>query len=490
MDIQNCAFWDDMDHALQDLPVLSTQSKQVVKYGNRDTQQTVANQGDGTSRLFSVMCLQSKPTITHRADIKRHLETVLYSLMMKHHPLEVTVWAADWIEKGLLMGSGKPHIDFSLAIANNAQGLMRRTNGGMSHWMSKWVAPETEAMAEDCLDVMKDFMGDVQTGTKAIDAQPNVDAKSWKASAETLTFNNTADETAFNSVNKALFVQRQPDAEKSGGGYGRGRGGGGRGGRGGRGGGFRDKAERNVHDPSKATAKHCLNKECPGLKKFDKGHEIYPEILKRNPGIVLCMQCYIGMLRDEKDVVTTEGNIIKYRKPIKRGTKDPTGRLIKATLAQVVEGEGARALNVYHAYATSLPARSPRRENLMATLEKIPKAMYAGDGNASPEGEDVTQDDTGELLARIAQLERASKSQTKTNTQQSRFQHANSFDALSEEGTGDDDDLRMQQMIEQWVACENRKKNGGSSNNEAAADSEVDTSFFGAMRSARNAKNI
>jgi hypothetical protein len=365
MDIQNCAFWDDMDHALQDLPVLSTQSKQVVKYGNRDTQQTAAQQGDGTHRLFSVMCLQSKPTITHRADIKRHLETVLYSLMMKHHPLEVTVWAADWIEKGLLMGSGKPQVDFSLAIANIAQGLMRRTNGGMSHWMSKWVAPESEAMAEDCLGVMKDFMGDVQTGTKAIDAQPNVDAKSRKASAETLTFNNTADETAFNSVNKALLVQRQHDTEndlnpKPGGGRGGGRGGrGGRGGGfGGRGGGFRDKAERNVYDPSKNTAKCCMNKECPGLKKFGKGHETYPEILKRNPGIVLCMQCYIGMLRDEKDVVTTEGNIIKYRKPIKRGTKDHTGRLIKATLAQVVEGEGARALNVYHAYATSLPARS------------------------------------------------------------------------------------------------------------------------------------
>jgi hypothetical protein len=353
--------------------------------------------------------------------------------------------------------------------------------------MSKWVAPESEAMAEDCLGVMKDFMGDVQTGTKAIDAQPNVDAKSWKASAETLTFNNTADETAFNSVNKALLVQRQPDDlnPKSGGGRG-----GGRGGRGGRGGGFRDKAERNVYDPSKTTAKCCLNKECPGLKKFGKGHEIYPEILKRNPGIVLCMQCYIGMLRDEKDVVTTEGNIIKYRKPIKRGTKDHTGRLIKATLAQVVEGEGARALNVYHAYAASLPARSTRREALMASLDKIPKAMYEGDGNASTEDEDAPQDDTGELRARIAQLERESKSQTTTNSQPSRFQHANAFDALREEETGDDGDLRMQQMIEQWVACENRKKNGSSSNNDAAADAEVDTSFFGAMRSARSAKNI
>ena len=69
-----------MDAALQDMPTLMTQTKQVVKYGNKDTLSTEAMYGDGRMGLFSLMCLKSKPTIPHKADIKRHLERVMYSL--------------------------------------------------------------------------------------------------------------------------------------------------------------------------------------------------------------------------------------------------------------------------------------------------------------------------------------------------------------------------------------------------------------------------
>ena len=87
------------------MQTLATQSKQVARYRNKDTLSTEAVFGDGVMRLFSLLYLKSKPTIPHRAEIKRHLESVMYALMMKYHPKGVVVWSVEWTEKGLRMGA-------------------------------------------------------------------------------------------------------------------------------------------------------------------------------------------------------------------------------------------------------------------------------------------------------------------------------------------------------------------------------------------------
>ena len=160
-------------------------------------------------RLFALVCLKSKPTIPHKADIKRHLENVLYSLMMKHHPGEVAVWAAEWIEKGLKMGESRPRVDYTLSIGNTAHGLMRRTHGSVNHWMSKWVAPKDNKYAEDALLVIKGFMSDVATAVESIDQQPNVDDRTWENSSEHVTFQYRSDEEIFLKVSRGLLASRQ-----------------------------------------------------------------------------------------------------------------------------------------------------------------------------------------------------------------------------------------------------------------------------------------
>jgi hypothetical protein len=108
------------------MPLLQTQTRQVAKHGNKDSPTTEAQRGNGPKCLFSPMAMQSKPTITHRQEIKIHLGMVVRSLVVLHNPHDVAVWASDWAGKGLLMGAGRPKADFKLGIANTARGLMRR----------------------------------------------------------------------------------------------------------------------------------------------------------------------------------------------------------------------------------------------------------------------------------------------------------------------------------------------------------------------------
>jgi hypothetical protein len=487
MDFQNTALWDDLEHALSTMPALSTESKQVVKYGNKDALSTLAEDGDGTMRLYSVLCLKSKPTITHRANIKRHLEHVLYSLMMKHHPIDVAVWAADWIDKGLRMGAGRPSIDFTCAVANVALGLIRR-QVGLNHWLQKWVAPNSEEVAEDALPIMKAFMSDILAGTKSIDSQPNVDAKSWKATAETVTFTSVVDEEAFTTVNRAMMATTgdhgNGGSSPAGGGRGRGRGRGSfrDGGRGGR-----DRNERNVHD-TKATTVRCANLECPGIDKFGRPFEIYPEIRKKNPNIQLCVKCYVTMLRDEVDV-TTKNGLIKFREPLKRNARDAKGQKIKAYVAQVVCGEGAESLRTYHAFAMSLPEEDDKRRILLQNFKNVPKSMYGSNETYNDDAEDASGGgESSDIAARLAKLELQSSSE-KGGKETSRFTHANQYAELADasEPAQDTDAKAQQRMIEKWFALEAQSKGGDNEHSEEGGTFPPGMSLLGALQ-AREAR--
>ena len=44
-DLQCHSFWEELDQALSKLPLLQTQTKPVVKYGNKDSMSTEAKHG-------------------------------------------------------------------------------------------------------------------------------------------------------------------------------------------------------------------------------------------------------------------------------------------------------------------------------------------------------------------------------------------------------------------------------------------------------------
>ena len=379
-DLQNHLLWDDLDESLQEKQTLATQSKQVVRYGNKDTLSTEALFGDGVMRLFSLLCLKSKPTIPHRAEIKRHLENVMYALMMKYHPKDVVVWSAEWIEKGLRMGASRPKVDFTLSIGNTAHGLMRRTKGSANHWMQGWVAPKKHEYAEDALVVMKDFMSDVSTAVKSIDQQPNVDENTWSQSSENVNFQHRADEDAFLNVSRGLVAS----AERN-----------------------NNRGERNIIDemgkPTRNGAKLCDNIRCPGITKFGRAFEIYPEMLKKNPDIVLCVKCYVEMIRDGKNVETKSNGIIKYRKPAPRGAS-------KAKMTQVHKGKGAKVLVQYHDFAQSEEATAKQARVITSELRNCPTSFYTPE-KEEDEGKhvnDTMSESNSDILDRIEKLETAS----------------------------------------------------------------------------------
>ena len=456
-DQQNHLMWDDMDAALQDMPTLMTQTKQVVKYGNKDTLSTEAIYGDGCMRLFSLMCLKSKPTIPHKADIKRHLEHVMYSLMMKHNPKDVCVWAAEWIEKGLRMGQSRPMVDFTLSIGNTAHGLMRRTLS-VSFWMQKWVAPKKNEYAEDALVVIKDFMSDVMSAVKSLEQQPNFDERSWEATQESVIFQHKADEEAFIKVSRALAANRVGEWKNNGG--------------------QGNRNERNIRDemgkPTRPGAKLCDAINCPGIEKFGRAFEIYPEMVKKNPDIVLCVRCYVDMLREGKDVVTKQNGVIKFRKPAPRGAS-------KAKMTQVHKGKGAKVLVQHYEYAQSEDAPQKHARVIQQCLRDCPTSFYKPNENNAKEDE-TTDRNQNDLQERVEKLESASMAAKKSW-------------GISEEDAGQRDKTTKQKeddehekatrasMIEEWFRLKGMTKPSGRSNNE-----QDDMDDFNEMLKAMNAR--
>jgi hypothetical protein len=195
---------------------------------------------------------------------------VMNSLMMLHNPRDVAVWASDWVDKGLLMGAGRPKVDFTLGIANTAHGLMRRATS-ITYWMQKWVSPQNPEVAEDCLPVFKDFLADIIQGVKGIESAPGVDTF-WSDAAVKVNFDNVGDEETFRNVAKAFVATYSVEVHPN---PGEGRG--------------RDRNDRSVFDSS-ATTQRCDAKHCDGIRKHGVANAIYPEMLKRNPRIKLCVK--------------------------------------------------------------------------------------------------------------------------------------------------------------------------------------------------------
>jgi hypothetical protein len=436
-DLQCRSFWEELDQALSKLPLLQTQTKQVVKYGNKDSMSTEAKHGDGPMRLFSLMAMQSKPTMTHRMEIKRHLELVMHSLVMQHNPRDVAVWASEWVDKGLLMGAGRPKIDFTLAIANTAHGLVRRATS-LTYWMQKWVAPPLNAKdGEDCLPVMKDFLAGVHAGVKGVESAPGAGSV-WKDTAIKINFDNAGDEETFHHVTKAFMATYQ--VTPSGGGRGR------------------DRTERNVRDTGSSTMKRCDAKECSGLRKHGVANSIYPEMLKKNPGVKLCVACYVAMLRDEVDVPTHNNGIIKYRAPARNG---------KAKFAQLELGKGCKVLRMYYAHAQSITKSSARRCFIETELNKIHTGYYNPEGDETGRnGNSSAESDSDEdsILARVARLEIGSQSERNERPA-----------PQQQEGT-----VMRQKMIEEWMRCNTEGANTDGA--EGAKDVSDALTLFHTMK--------
>ena len=101
-----------------------------------------------------------------------------------------------------------------------------------------------------------------------------------------------------------------------------------------------------MRKPTRPGAKLCDAVNCPGIEKFGRAFERYPGMIKKNPGIVLCVGCYVDMLREGKDVETNHNGLIKFRKPAPKGAS-------KAKMTQVHKGKGAKVLIQHYEYAQS-----------------------------------------------------------------------------------------------------------------------------------------
>jgi hypothetical protein len=384
-------------------------------------------------RLFSLMAMQSKPTITHRQEIKRHLEMVMHSLMMLHNPRDVAVWASDWVDEGLLMGAGRPKVDFTLGIANTAHGLMRRATS-ITYWMQKWVSPQNPEVAEDCLPVFKDFLADIIQGVKGIESAPGVDTF-WSDTAVKVNFDNVGDEETFRNVAKAFVATHSVEVRQNPGG-GRGR----------------DRNERSVFDSS-ATTQRCDAKHCDGMRKHGVANATCPEMLKRNPHIKLCVACHVAMLRDGVDVVTNNNGTIKHRAPTKA----------KAKFGQLRVGKGVPALRTHYAHARDCAKSSERREFIEEELSKIstkhwkPESGNARDSNKMPE--EVEEDDSESIVARLARLE---------------LGHSGSEEAdkTLRAKAGNSNEMRKR-MIEEWMRCNTEAPSSGEGGDAKEVSDEL-----------------
>jgi hypothetical protein len=350
------------------------------------------------------------------------------------------------------MSAGRPKIDFALAISNCAHMLIRRTNGQFSHWMKDWVVPQKEAWGEDALLCFKDFLADVTAAGKSVDAQPG--GANWDSTSEDMVFQNISDENVFKEVKTAFaakFVVTGGKAPKGKGG--------------GRGRGSQDRGHRNVGD-TKPGGEVCDSKSCPGLAKHGAANPIYAEMLRKNPGVLLCVTCYVTMLRDEVDVPTFNHGTIRYRKPLRNE------REMKAKMAQVVEGQGAKVLNYYHLHAESLPYNSPRRSTIKLALANLPDSYYLPD---SARSSDVNQSD---IVARLAKLELVKSEAVSVQTK------GGGSVKVGEAYVGSEELQRQRSaVLEEWFAHE--QKNSEPSGAGESGDLSSKLSLFKAMTAAK-----
>jgi len=178
--------------------------------------------------------------------------------------------------------------------------------------------------------------------------------------------------------------------------------------------------------------KRCDAKGCSGIRKHGVANSIYPEMLKKNPGVKLCVACYVTMLRDEVDVPTHNNGIIKYRAPARNG---------KAKFAQLELGKGCKVLRMYYAHAQSITESSARRCFIEAELDKIHTGHYNPEGDGTGRNDHSSAESDSEedsILARIARLELGSPTE----------KHERPTPQQNEEGNS-----MRKRMIEEWMRC-------------------------------------
>jgi hypothetical protein len=189
-------------------------------------------------------------------------------------------------------------------------------------------------------------------------------------------------------------------------------------------------------------------------------------MLRRNPNILLCVECYIKMLRDEVDVITVNNGTIRFRNPQRSHAK--------AKLAQVVIGQGAKVLSLYHDYAETLPGDSPRRAHIAKWLGKVPTSYYVPEENLDEQG----SSGVGDIMARLSKLE--------GTTAQVRVQTKDGGEIQVGEVPVDTAERDKQRaiLVEEWFH-EAQLKRASAGRSDEAGDISKQLSLFKAMGAAR-----
>ena len=184
---------------------------------------------------------------------------------------------------------------------------------------------------------------------------------------------------------------------------------------------------------------------------------------KKTPGIVLCVKCYVTMLRDKKDVTTITGGTIKWHAP--------TEVSHKAKLAQMVKGQGVKALTLYHEHANEIDNSSPRHETILTTLRELPSEFYVPGGGSSSGNGGGAAENMDVLLARLAKLELDAEKQS---PHRERAASAAKAQAPEKKHPNADDPMRRK-MIEEYFGILRRE--GGT----PVDDLERELTLFSAM---------
>ena len=229
-------------------------------------------------------------------------------------------------------------------------------------------------------------------------------------------------------------------------------------------------------------AKLCDNKSCPGIDKFGRALEIYPEMLKRNPNIVLCVKCYVEMLKEGKDVQTNSHGITKYHQP--------TTKTGKTKMAQVQKGKGARILVQHYNFATSEDATPKQARVITSELAKCPDSFYKPNSQDRNDGGPKQEKDQGDkedmILQRLQKLEIPAVA-VKTNVGKGHTGDATEAEETRNKMTRAQEDQQRVKVIEEWLRIKSQGPNSEGRDLKDEDDKELD---FDKIMRAMDARKI
>ena len=180
-------------------------------------------------------------------------------------------------------------------------------------------------------------------------------------------------------------------------------------------------------------------------------------MLKRNPNIVLCVKCYVEMLKEGKDVQTNSHGITKYHQP--------TTKTGKAKMAQVQKGKGARVLVQHYNFATSEDATPKQARVITSELAKCPDSFYkpnSQDRNDGGNTQEKDQDDKEDIILQRPQRLETAAVAVKTNVGKGNKDDDTEAEETLNKMTRAQEDQQRAKMIEEWlrIKCQGPNSEG------------------------------